>query len=83
MREIEIGWLSLLTAFRAAREKGVDPKSSPVRVLAARMSELTREFSGDDQAVQAILADAYHAGAGAAYGLDASLMDYIKRASQG
>jgi DNA-binding transcriptional MerR regulator len=81
VREIELGWLGILATLRAAMEKGVEPNSSEVQVLVTRMSELTRKFAGNDEAIQRILADAYHAGAGAAYGLDASLIAFMNRAA--
>jgi DNA-binding transcriptional MerR regulator len=82
VREVEQEWIALLAALRAEMEKGTDPKSEPVQRLARRARELTMQFSGGNPAIEKTLGDAYRSGAGAQFGLDTALFDYLARAAR-
>jgi DNA-binding transcriptional MerR regulator len=82
VREVEQEWVTLLAALRAEMEKGTDPKSAEVQRMVRRSRELTQQFSGGNAGIEKTLADAYRAGAGAEFGLDAALFEYIRRAAR-
>jgi DNA-binding transcriptional MerR regulator len=81
VRTIENGWLRAIEDLRVEMERGTDPMSDRVQALIARNRELTREFCGESAVVESVLYEAYREGAGAAFGLDAALREYIARAT--
>ena len=82
VRQIEKGWTSNLAALRTAMAKGIEPSSPEVRAIVVRLRELTCAFSGGDVAIEQVLTDAYRSGAGAPYGVDTALTDYIAQAAR-
>jgi DNA-binding transcriptional MerR regulator len=82
VRAVEGEWVSLLASLRAAMEKGTDPKTPEVQALVRCCHELTREFSGGNQSIEGTLTEAYRSGAGAQFGVDVALMDYMAAASR-
>jgi DNA-binding transcriptional MerR regulator len=81
IREVEQEWVKLIADMRAEMEKGTDPKDARVQAIAKRSRELVKLFSGGNVAVEGTLRDAYRAGAGAPFGLDAELTAYWEKAA--
>lgn len=72
-------WPRLITAVREAMEKGTDPASDEVQLLAKRWSGLIQAFSGGDRGTEKSLGSMYKAepDMAAEQGLDPALFQYI------
>jgi DNA-binding transcriptional MerR regulator len=82
IHEIEQEWAKLIADMRAEMEKATDPKDARVQAIAKRSRELVKIFSGGNTAIEDTLRDAYRAGAGAPFGLDAELAAYWRKAAR-
>ncbi len=72
-------WPRLIASVREEMEKGTDPASDQVQLLANRWTALIQAFSGGDSQIEASLAGMYQAepDAAAQQGLDPALFKYI------
>ncbi|HET9765440.1 MAG TPA: MerR family transcriptional regulator [Thermoanaerobaculia bacterium] len=80
--DVEAEWPRLITAVRAAMERGVDPAAAELLPLVRRWQELVREFTGGDPQIAGAVRRMY-AGEPAVRqrtGLDEGLMEYVGRA---
>lgn len=83
IRQAEADWQELIAQARAEMEKGTDPASESVQVLARRWMELIREFTGGDAGIEKSLKAMYQqegsevASRGA---VDSALSEYMGRA---
>lgn len=59
MREFELEWQELINKARVAMEKGIDPASESVQIIARRWQELINEFTGGDSGIQQSLSATY------------------------
>ncbi|QRN95101.1 MerR family transcriptional regulator [Archangium violaceum] len=82
IRQVEQEWPQLIAQVRAEMEKGTDPASEPVQRLARRWGELVRAFTGGNPGIEKSLGTMYQQepSAGARFGLDPRLFDYVNRA---
>lgn len=76
-------WARLIAEMRAEMDRGSDPKSERVQALAREWMELVRGFTGGNPAIEQKLEGAYRQNAGAAWGVDARLIEYLDRALKG
>ena len=75
-------WPRLIASVREEMEKGTDPASDQVQLLANRWAALIQAFSGGDSQIEASLAGMYQAepDTAAQQGLDPALFKYIGEA---
>lgn len=75
-------WPELITAVRAAMDRGADPASEEVQGLAARWQALVEEFTGGDPGIAESVRTVYREEPSARQktGLDPEIMEYIGRA---
>ena len=72
-------WPKLIAEVKDAMERGVDPTSEPVLVMARRWSELIEAFTGGDKGIEASLGKMYQAEPQMAQsqGMDPELFGFI------
>jgi DNA-binding transcriptional MerR regulator len=86
IRQVEAQWQELIERVRAEMEKGIDPASESVQVLARRWMELIHEFTGGDVGIEQSLNAMYQqegpevASRGV---VDSALCEYMCRAIAG
>ena len=82
IRRVEAEWPRLTAEMRAEYERGTDPADPRVQELARRWRALVEEFTGGDAGIAASLQRMYQSEPDARRqaGIDAELMDYVRRA---
>ena len=82
IREVEAEWPRLIAAVREEMQAGTDPKDPRVQELAARWQALVEEFTGGDAGIARGVASVYRHEPQARQktGLDAEIMEYVRRA---
>lgn len=86
IEQVQAEWLELFEQFRAAQEKGADPASQPVQVLARKALGLIQEFTGGDPGIEGSLSKMYKQEGGpkvmAQHGVQMApgLWDYMQKA---
>jgi MerR family transcriptional regulator, thiopeptide resistance regulator len=60
IKQVEIEWQQLIEQARAQMEKGSDPASESVQILAQRWQELIDEFTGGNSGIEQSLNTMYH-----------------------
>ena len=79
-------WTELFAAYQAVMEKGCDPASDEVQVLARKSAVLIQEFTGGDEAIAASLGSMYKTeggeGVSSSHGMHTSpeLWEYMGKA---
>jgi MerR family transcriptional regulator, thiopeptide resistance regulator len=84
IRAVEAEWPQLIAQVRAEMEKGTDPASETVQVLARRWMELVHAFTGGDPGITQSLRTLYQEEPAARErsGLDAGIFAYVQRACE-
>ncbi len=59
MEQVQVEWQELFAAYASAMERGLDPESDEVKVLAKKSAELIGEFTGSDSGIAASLGSMY------------------------
>ena len=82
IRQVEAEWPELIAQVRAEMEKGTDPASEQVQLLAKRWMGLIDEFTGGDPEIEKALRTMYEQepALDAQTGVDAKLAEYISKA---
>ncbi len=83
MRQAESAWATLIEEMDAARQRGDDPGSPAVRVLAQRWQALIEQFTGGDPGIRDSLQRMYESEGPEAASrgtLNAEVMAYAQRA---
>jgi len=82
IREVERQWPRLIAAVRAHMRAGDDPQGPAMRELAKQWQALVLEFTGGDAGIARGVADVFRHEPAARQrtGLDAEVMDYVRRA---
>lgn len=80
--QAENEWPELIASVRAEMDKGTDPASEPVQLLAKRCMELINEFTGGDPEIAKAVKTMYsqESAIAAQNGLDPWMCDYIGQA---
>lgn len=82
IQQVQQEWPRLIAEVRAEMEKGTDPASEPVQLLARRWMGLIREFTGGNPGIQQSLNRMYkeEPSMQARTGIDQALSEYIGKA---
>jgi MerR family transcriptional regulator, thiopeptide resistance regulator len=85
IQQVETEWQDLIEQARTEMEKGTDPSSESVQVLAQRWRSLIEEFTGGDPGIRQSLSTLYQqegAEAASRGAMDTALAEYMSRAMQ-